>query len=485
MATRPKLSIIDAEKLLIKHHHSEISKGFEKLEARRLIEKIKKIERSWEDIKNSSRGGQRKYYKINEKGLYILIQEARLPNTFWRALLAYCHRNVNGVSSDEIAEFCQRFMSENLKYLSRSVPTLQLDLFEELCESWFEQVIKNSKKITPDQKFLEVLARHPKITFEEIGRYTGKPVREDEIKGIMHRYTETPPKIKNIDDDNNVKILDNFDDQFHRFVVTRPNDNGTATYELSLFGVMIVLTLIREDDMAMLKPGLFYRRFSPEVYYDMVASNYSNNLPLIFGKREWRFLRKTLKGMAIYNFDILLSKEVRSECFAEPYLIKGKSEIYHSAMKITSYRRKQLEEFQHQASKQYDEYIKEITNNSPADAAQIHDRLRPVIRMDFSTSDQDKSRSPSDIDKQDEALAEEMTFVYYLNLRDDEYFPSYTWMDASTSSERYDVSTLPAPVQVLSQILKENEKIRTLFSRWMEDIAEYQRETLKSMKDLY
>ena len=131
---------------------------------------------------------------------------------------------------------------------------------------------------------------------------------------------------------------------------------------------MLVLTLIRTNDMAMLKPGLYYDDTTPEIYYDKVASNYSNKLPLIFGKREWTFLRQTLKGMAIYNFDVLLSKEIRSECFAEPYLIKGKSEIYHGAMIIKSYRREQLEEFQRQISQQYDQYIKEITSNSPADA---------------------------------------------------------------------------------------------------------------------
>ena len=222
----------------------------------------------------------------------------------------------------------QSFVRKHLKYLSRSTYPLQLDLFDELCNNWFQDIIKNSQKITPDQMFLEVLAMHPAITFEEIARYTGKPVREDKMKGILSRHKD-----------------DNFDDKFHRLVITRCNNDTSTTYELSLFGVMLVLALVRYNDMGTLKGGLYFNGFSPSAHYDIIASNYSNKLPLIFGK-QWKLLKKTLKGIAIYNFDIIFSEEVRSESFDEPYLVNGNRELYQSTMKIALYRRKQLEEFE-------------------------------------------------------------------------------------------------------------------------------------------
>src|SRR5438067_678 len=144
---------------------------------------------------------------------------------------------------------------------------------------------------------------------------------------------------------------------------------------------MLVLALVRYNDMGTLKGGLYFNGFSPSAHYDIIASNYSNKLPLIFGK-QWKLLKKTMKGIAIYNFDIIFSEEVRSESFDEPYLVNGNRELYQSTMKIALYRRKQLEEFQSEALKQYDNYIREISADLPAEAVKdVHDKIQPVFQI--------------------------------------------------------------------------------------------------------
>jgi hypothetical protein len=57
--------------------------------------------------------------------------------------------------------------------------------------------------------------------------YTGKPVKEDQIKWIMPRYTEQYPKVSNIDHNGDLDTepsdndeYDNSDHEFHRFVIT-------------------------------------------------------------------------------------------------------------------------------------------------------------------------------------------------------------------------------------------------------------------------
>jgi hypothetical protein len=89
-----------------------------------------------------------------------------------------------------------------------------------------------------------------------------------------------------------------------------------------------------------------------------------------------------LKGIAIYNFDIIFSEEVRSESFDEPYLVNGNRELYQSTMKIALYRRKQLEEFQSEALKQHDNYIREITADLTAEAVKdVHDKIYLFFKL--------------------------------------------------------------------------------------------------------
>jgi hypothetical protein len=167
---------------------------------------------------------------------------------------------------------------------------------------------------------------NPAITFEQIARYTGKPVREDQIKAIMPRYTKIYPKIIH-DDNSEASYNDKYDvdHEFDRFVITRHNNKtGSTTYELSLFGVMLVLSLIIYNHMGTLKNGLYRNDLSP----DIIVSNYSDKLPLVFGQSQWNLLKTKLKQLAFYNFAIIFDKNVLSESFYEPYLISGKQELY-------------------------------------------------------------------------------------------------------------------------------------------------------------
>jgi predicted transcriptional regulator len=485
LVTGQRLTVSMADDVLKKHHHSDIWKGFRNLENRGLIKESKLTQE--ERVKAKGRGNPRKYYQITEDGLYALILVAETAEKFWRAMIIYFHRRAQRTNPDEFKELYETFVNKHLKYLSRSKSTMQLDEFDELTDVWFKNIINISKKITPDQKFLEVLAMNRATTFEQIARYTGKPVREDQIKPIMPRYTNIYPKISHDDNssldseasDNNEYY--NSDQKFHRLVITRYNDKTrTTTYELSLFGVMLVLSLIMYNYMGTLKNGLYSDDLSP----DTIVLNYSDKLPLIFGRSRWKLLKRKLKQLAFYNFAVIFDKKVLSESFYEPYLITGKQELYDSAIKIAEYRKKQLTEFRNEFNVQYVKYRKEInrelTEENPKETAE---KLAAIFLLGMRTLSNLPYGLSIEIDTLDKAFAEEVSFLYYLSLYDNKHFPGELYYSAAISKS-FNTCDLPSisPINILSTIIKKDNQVRMLFSSWIQDIMNYQRETLKTIE---
>jgi hypothetical protein len=89
----------------------------------------------------------------------------------------------------------------------------------------------------------------------------------------------------------------------------------------------------------------------------------------------------------------------------------------------------------------------------------------------------------TEIDILDNAFAEEIAFLYYLSLYDNKYFPGELYYSASMSKSfnTYDLPSV-SPVDILSTVIKKDKQIRTLFSSWIQDIIDYQRETLKTIE---
>ena len=95
--------------------------------------------------------------------------------------------------------------------------------------------------------------------------------------------------------------------------------------------------------MDKLKVGLHYSDISFVDYYDKIAHNYQDKLPLVFGK--WNLLKNVLKLFSAYNFDIVLSREMRSRDFDKISITRGgNKELYDSIREIKLQTRLQLAE---------------------------------------------------------------------------------------------------------------------------------------------
>ena len=499
IATRGQLSISDAENLLEgQHNHPEIWQAFKGLEIRNLIKNIhRKNPHLSRPIK---RGRWKGYYIITETGLNGLINEGISPDKFWRAIIFFCYYHDNETTPDGIQEFYELYKNKYLKFPTSSGYSLQLDAFDELADNWFKNINKPSpsSRITADQKFIEILALNPGTTFENIARFTGKPIRDDEIKPILPRYSNEVKNSKEIEGYNEDiwhEQLEEFNEatelsreiksQFSIFVTKKPDQNGRPTYELSLFGVLLMLTLVRYNDIGTLHSGLYYKNLSISEYYDRIASNYEYKLPLVFGK--WEIVKSFLKLASIYNFDVILEKTIRDELIDESLFMRG---YYNGNTSVASHSLKQFNELKFKGKMELhrlEDYLKgRILSSSDYDV-----NGKKIYFDDFEwmlSNIRNILGSLSKTELREKSLAEEITLVYYLCLTIEDFFPDALPEKCNLVrvSESYNSNSLPlySPMECLSQILKHDKEIEKHFHSQILDVTNYQEELLDAMREL-
>jgi hypothetical protein len=197
--------------------------------------------------KKLGRGKIQVYYAITEKGLKALLYYDDFdPIRFWEILHAYCQYCDEIVMLDKIEEFYQIVIRRYMKHSVHEF-SFQLDIFDDICNNWFQKTIVMSNGITPLQKVIEILASYPKITFERLVEEIDEPKKL--VKEILRSYSSTskPPE-ESISFDTLNQTYSNF--VIKNLIITEHDDNDVKpTYELSLFGAMLCLALIRFNDI--------------------------------------------------------------------------------------------------------------------------------------------------------------------------------------------------------------------------------------------
>jgi hypothetical protein len=498
IATKGQLSISEAENLLKgQHNHPEIWQAFKGLETKNLIKNIHG--RNPHLSKPVKRGRWKGYYIITETGLNGLINEGITPDKFWRAIIFFCYYHDNETTPDRIQELYGLYKNKYLKFPTSGGYSLQLDAFDELADDWFKNINKPSwsSRITADQKFIEILALNPGTTFENIASFTGKPVRDDEIKPILPRYSNEVKNSKEIggyDEDIWHEQLEEIHgatepsreskSQFSLFITKGLDHNGRPTYELSLYGVLLMLTLVRYNDIGTLYSGLYYN-LSVSEYFDRIASNYKRKLPLVFGK--WEIVKSFLKLASIYTFDVILEKTVRAELIDESIFVRG---YYNGNTSVASHSLKQFDELKSEGKielHRLEDYLKgRILSSSDYD---VNGKIIYFDDFDCKLSNiRNILGSLSKTELREKSLAEEVTLVYYLCLTFEDFFPDTlpTKCNLVRVSDSYEYNSLPlhSPIECLSQILKHDKEIEKHFHSQVSDVTNYQEELLDAMREL-
>jgi hypothetical protein len=448
LSIKGKLSKSMVESILKGHYYrADILNAFKSLEEN------KRIQISHSKI---GRGRPQNFYKITEKGFELLIVDDPKPEKFWKALIGFCYNNNERLSVSKVEILYQFFIDKYLKYSSVHSYSFQLNNFNEVCNNWLNNMILNSGKISSAQKIIEVLAVNPAITFDKFVRETGDSAKE--IMKALLAYTpimHQPLLIGKDPIDNNnlvrrIRKKEDWDFLLHNAITIRHDAKGNSLYELSLYGVILALTLIRYNDMERLKHGLHYNNLSFQSYYDKIASNYKEKLPLIFEK--WHLLKVTLKEFSAYNFDIILDKETRLKSMNEPVLNCGNKEFYENAIAITSHNHKQLGQLQTKGLEIFFNYrgIQPyyLSNDNEQQRADkkldfrkvetiYHKLIEISIRLNpldydpesFNKELKDKDGFSQEVAERlsrlyktrilEEMFAEEITSLYYMNLNND------------------------------------------------------------------
>lgn len=306
LATRGKLSKGMVEAILEDHYHQDILKGFKRLE-----------ENGWivPSGSKTGRGRRQFFFEITPTGLaQLIVDDSITPSKFWVAVMGFCFHSDDKIIVDKVEKFYDLFIDKYQKYSPQHGYYLMIDSVNKSCNDWLQNQILRAGKVTLDQIILESLALNPTATLKQLVQSI-KGFNEYEIKEVLSSYSIPRERDPAFTGGYRIGKLNGAKHPL-KLVLYNPikvmnNANGIKTYELSLFGVLLVLLVVRRRDMNKLKYGLYFKDKSFEEYYDKIASNYRHKLPLIFGK--WHLLKRILGVFALYNFDIILNDKIRSK----------------------------------------------------------------------------------------------------------------------------------------------------------------------------
>jgi hypothetical protein len=537
LAMKGKLARSITETLLIKHHRPEILQAFKILRAKELIKELNTDPGSG---KVFSRGRPPTYYKITKQGLATLIIEEPDLKKFWRLLIGFCFHSDCQVSLSDLNDLYELFINKYLEYPSVPGAFFQLDAFNKMCSNWIQKNVRNNNEMSLSQKVIEVLSIYRGITLEELVTKTEES--QEEVKKVLNSYTMTYSNYTDIYYISDEDYLDHLPEQYmdflnHSIIATRHNTEDTIAYELSLFGVMLVMTIVRSHDRDEME--LFNNNFSFEGYFDKLVSNYHDKLPLIFGK-WFTILKKHLKVWSAYNFDIVLIEEnARSEAMDIPVAMKGNKEYYQNMHSLALYNNRRINDVFEMGRTVYNDYqndkadylLLNYDNENSHRVVTLYQKLQEIELMLKYSNPQvfqeelyeeqrkehtintlekieqiDIKNNISPIEVLEKSLAKEITFLYYLNLDNDQYIPLllpnsgyHLMLSESIRSKKssqknkidsYNSKLIPrdyilpkSPKERLLEIMKEDEEIRKWVFGWMKDLVNYQKEVSKIMHE--
>ncbi len=343
----------------LQKQHADIHRGFKKLKDEKLIENISS---KYTKTKRSI------VYGITAEGIKLLIKEN--PNDalkFWKILIGYTIHNKKRVTESTIRTLINMFKNQYMKYSYKEYSN-QIDVLNYVVEKWMNHTIEEANQVSDIQRILEVLALQRGVTANQISKKTYCSISDVDRTLFIHTLQgyQPPKKPPEYDalrlsptvsvsllpstavdiavDTNDRRNQDFGDFIFHCLIdySESKNKNGVEqVYELSLYGIIVVLTLIRRYDMGKAVPGLFFDDLPFPDYIEKIANNYQDKLPLVFGK--WDILKRTIKLLAAYNFDIVIDKSIRQTKSNNVSITRGgNAELLDGIKEISSQNSNQL-----------------------------------------------------------------------------------------------------------------------------------------------
>jgi len=484
-----------------KRHYNDISHAVDILRAKKYISAA-----NWK----YGRGRPQKFYNINERGLRLLLTDDPIPEKFWRIMIGLCHHRERSIDRTLVEELFGLMIKHFLNYSSERGYVFHPDLFNDIEEFWITNFIIGDSRINLHQKILEILSLHPQITNDQLLKLANEKDVESLMK-IISMYSPVLHKPMLISREIYPREGSSYAERskapnllLHNTVIVRQDAKGVVKYELSLFGVMLTLRLIRYCETGKLHHGLYYDSLSSEAYFEKIADNYEHKLPLVFGKRH--LLKKFLGASMIDNFDILLDRKIRAKQLETSISQGGNKEFYESIDSIIKNTRNEMAKIQSVGLEQLLNYRAGNMYSNP-DSTKIQPLLYKLLDISalLSPFDYDPDSYVEDmnmtiksgasfinlaalqtvakeyeIETVEIAFSDTISLYYYLNLlsvRDVLDQPrkyDHTRKVSDDICPQTDYYYPFSPKQIADLIFSQDEDIRKWLSNWVNDLLNHE-----------
>lgn len=494
-------------------------------------------------LKYSHKNGGRmteKFYEITEEGLRALLAVAEdlFYNEFWKVIILLCIQRKPKISYDEFEAYYSQFEKGRMGHSVINKYLIQSSFFEGILDKWLQDEYPdgyNPSLIPIPQKIIECLSLNPSISLQQLAEKTN--TNEKDLAKVLNNYTvqsDNPSdtlvaESKSVDLDIYRKVYFDF---IRRTLIVTNRTKASITYQLSLFGILLTMALIRYHYVGIDNVRcpivhtdglpLFYSDITQEEYYDRIAHNYPKKLPLIFAK--WDLLKKQLGSTLLYdNFDFMIYKETSPNSISQSIWFGGNKEFYqdiqslannacHHISLIYILGMNTLQTFQKYPNIMSDpegrispiyRKLGEIEETLKyMDITSFVNELRKVGNRELSSFGNMLEQKSSHSDKVriiENIFVEELTFLFYLNLNNTTFSPSRSYMrDLHKKSDKLDfammgrchlfyneISQLGSPKYCLMAILSKDNDIKKWFSERISDVTNYRSQTLDKMCEFY
>jgi hypothetical protein len=402
----------------------------------------------------------------------------------------------------------------------------QSNFFDIILTQWLQDNIseyRDSLFVPISQKVIECLALNRSITLQQLAKKIN--TEEQDVIKVINNYSLLGDFSSNpyhttsesyYDVDMQKKTYVEF---MARTIIVTKRTNIGVTYELSLFGVMLIISLVRYYHVGIdnirstslsagtYRADLFYKDITMQEYCDRIARNYEQKLPLIFGK--WKFLKTQLGSVLLYdNFDFLIYKKPPSKSMTQSIWLGGNKEFYDDIQSLAFNAGKKLipTYISGEASLLNYQKYRNIMNDSRitpvyrklkeieeilkyADIASFLEELK-YGTLPFSNRSRYQDSHTDPVPIIENIFKNELTFFFYINLNTiafsmNKYYRAFLDKIHFFPEVDKEMFQLGSPRQRLIAVLKKDQDIKQWFSKWIFDIMNYRNQTSDKMSEFY
>ena len=478
----------------IESHYANVYDAFTVLIADHIIE----FSYSYKSFK--SRRGEI-YYKLTGQGLNEFIDQGISPGEFWIAIAWFCKLGKRHITKDEFERYYSLFAQKYTGSSSFHGCFFQTEFFDQIFKKWEENIKGENEEFPQDvfdrhpsekkddtsisEKVLMCLALNRSITVDDIAKIAKVP--KERVSEVLKNYTLTAQEqayylesYKTVPWTSELERI--IPGHFYHQIVVSKYKNGDILYELSFIGILLVLRLI----------GTRQRDFSH--FYEAIASNYTEKLPLIFGK--WNLLKTSGLDFSsfpsIFNY-IFLAK---SEVLSLSVLLGGNKEIYDNTKSVMFERIYKFSQIYDKAEAALpDWYLEKLKQNK--NLKLIQDKINEIetllkytdlksfgeyMKKPEVTNTVDGTSYEEELHVIENGLAEEFTMLFYIALmRENNHVASdYPLTIGFINSH----PNLLYPKDILMTILSEDIEIRNKIKKWITEAIDYQKSALDKMNEM-